>query len=184
MLYIVLGVFALFIGALWVLVKVVEAKKGEGDDAPPTAELPPFKKKDWLLTKGEKAFYDALRQAVGSAVVICPKVRLADLVWIPKGEKDRRTWLNRVDRKHIDFVLCRAGTLSPVLAIELDDASHNSERAKKRDQVKDDVLKAAGLPMLRVKAAGSYDPAKIRADVQGAVVSAGGGNDDEGHASR
>jgi hypothetical protein len=112
-----LFVGALFIAGLCVVVKVLEALKGTPTTPAPPADAPPFKKKDWLLTKGEKVFYDALLQAVGSQVHICPKVRLADLVWIPKCNDDRCSWLNKVDRMHIDFVLCRADSLSPLVAI-------------------------------------------------------------------
>jgi hypothetical protein len=35
-----------------------------------------------------------------------------------------RSWMNRIDRKHVDFLICDPGSMAPALAVELDDGSH------------------------------------------------------------
>jgi hypothetical protein len=59
-------------------------------------------------------------------------VRLIDLLWIP--HRARKPWhFNRLSRKHVDFILCSGAALTPVLAIELDDAADESQMQLSRD---------------------------------------------------
>jgi hypothetical protein len=51
--------------------------------------------------------------------------------------------------KHIDFLVCRADTTEPVLAVELDDRSHGRAGRVDRDAFLDGCLAAAGIPLLR-----------------------------------
>jgi hypothetical protein len=60
-----------------------------------------------------------------------------------------RAWLNRIDRKSADFVIC-AKDLQPLLVIELDDATHASVVQKKRDADKDAAFNAAQIRVERV----------------------------------
>ena len=117
----------------------------------------PFARKRWLLSKAEFSFFRVLQQACGDLFVICPKIGLGDLLSIKKGTDNYRSWRNKIDRKHIDFVLCDPKTMQVVAAIELDDASHNTAKAQERDRAKDKACKDAGLPLLRFKAKRSYD---------------------------
>ncbi len=129
----------------------------------------PFRRKDYLLTRAERSFFDVLCRVVDRDLYIFSKVRLADLVWLPRGVQHRLALFNRVSSKHIDFVLCSRSSLSPVLAIELDDASHQRPDRQTRDHVVDAVLRAAGLPLLRVPTKRGYALAEIRQMVQDAL---------------
>jgi hypothetical protein len=116
----------------------------------------PYRRREFLLTRAEAGFYGVLREAVGGEYLIFAKVRLADLLYIPRGTEGRQSAMNRIQSKHIDFVLCTADGVKPCLAVELDDASHEEEERRSRDGFVEAALKAAGLPFLRVRAAGSY----------------------------
>ncbi len=121
----------------------------------------PYVRKDFLLTKAERAFFDVLQSAVGGRMLIFSKVRIADLVYLPKGTEKRQTHINRVQSKHVDFVLCDLKSIRPMLAIELDDSSHDRADRVARDEFVDDVMAAAGLPMLHVKVRASYHAADL-----------------------
>jgi hypothetical protein len=121
-----------------------------------------FRRKDYLLTQAERSFFEVLCLACGTDVYVFSKVRLADLVWLPGGIDHRRALLNRVIAKHIDFVLCERRTLRPVLAIELNDRSHETASRASRDAVVRRVLETAGLPLRSVPAARSYVLNEIR----------------------
>jgi len=54
-------------------------------------------------------------------------------------------------RAHFDFVVCDNETLIPEFAIELDDSSHRSAEAHRRDRMKDAVCAAAGFELLRIE---------------------------------
>src|SRR5207249_5875833 len=52
-------------------------------------------------------------------------------------------------------------TTAVVLAIELDDLSHDREGRQTRDEFVDDVLAGCGVALLRVRAARSYEPREL-----------------------
>jgi very-short-patch-repair endonuclease len=129
----------------------------------------PFRRKESLFSKGERAFYDSLRVAVGNRFLVFAKVRLEDLVEITSGSEDRMKWANKVRFKHADFVLCTCDKLAPVLVIELDDSSHDTKLQQRRDEEKNRVLESAGLPLLRYQARASYSAKDIADAVQQAL---------------
>lgn len=146
-------------GCLGFLARLLSAGSDSGQrGAVGAGEEPlPYRRKDWLLSKGERAFYEALCMAVDAKGhrIFC-KVRLADLLYMPKGVNKRQSHQNRVQSKHVDFVICSAQELRPLLVIELDDRSHEREDRRQRDAFVDRALAAAGLPVWHVPAAAGY----------------------------
>lgn len=135
------------LGAILRLIRGAEA---------PAAKLP-FRRKDFFFSKSEVSFYRVLVQAVGQNHIIFAKVRLRDLLLeLPRNTEGRQSLINRIDRKHVDFVLCDPRQVRPILAIELDDSSHARDDRIERDAWIDRVLRDAGLPILRVPAGRGY----------------------------
>jgi len=126
----------------------------------------PYQRKDYLLTKAERSFFGVLQNAIGNRYLIFAKVRLADLVFLPSGTEKRQSHLNRIQSKHIDFVLCDHDIVRPLLAIELDDSSHNRTDRQDRDAFVDSALSAAGLPILHVPARASYNVQELANAIQ------------------
>jgi hypothetical protein len=122
----------------------------------------PYQRRASLLTPAERKFYRVLQGAVLGDWPIFAMVRLADLIQVKAQTRNFRKWFNPIVAKHIDFVLCDPETLEPRLAIELDDATHDTPKRIERDQLVNAALAAAGLPLLRVRVAGSYDLAELR----------------------
>jgi very-short-patch-repair endonuclease len=102
--------------------------------------------------------YHAVR---GKYRIFC-KVRLADVVCCPRGQADERRWFKKIGRYHVDFVICDPKTTAPLLVIELDDRRHRERRAKARDEFKDAVLRAAGMPVYRLAAQQAYDVVELQ----------------------
>lgn len=123
----------------------------------------PYAKKTYLFSQAEFSFFRVLQHACGGRYVVCPKVGLGDLLYVQKGAEGRQAWRNKIDRKHIDFVLCDPQTMTVVAAVELDDASHNTASAQKRDADKDKACRDAGLLLLRFAARRSYNLEEVRA---------------------
>jgi len=139
--------------------------------AEPPAEQFPYKAKEALLTRGEIAFFAVLLQAVSDQQLVLSMVRLADVLYIPKGTERWQSHFNRIQSKHLDFVLCDKATLRPLLAIELDDATHRQTKRRQRDDFLNQALASARLPLLRVPAAGSYAVESLREDIEGTLNS-------------
>lgn len=117
----------------------------------------PYRRRDDFLSAAERNFFHVLYSIVGHNYLVCAKVNLADLFYVPSRDSNEyRTYTNKIDRKHVDYVLCDPQTLIPRLGIELDDSSHNRADRQQRDYFVDNVFAAAGLPLLRVKVQRSY----------------------------
>lgn len=127
----------------------------------------PYQKRRYLLSQAERVFYDMLCEAVRDDLVIFSKVRIADILLV-RGRTDQRLkWQNKINCKHVDFVLCDPRTLGPVIAVELDDSSHLRQDRKERDRFVDQALQSAGLPLHREIAKTRYDSGKIRETLSG-----------------
>ncbi len=123
----------------------------------------PYTKRPSLLTAGELRFYRVLLQAVRPSIAVFVKVRLMDVVAVP--DHAWREYGAPGSGMHLDFVLADPVTLEVGLVIELDDKSHQGIEAQKRDALKDAALKAAGVPLLRVRAVGRYDVGDLKARI-------------------
>ncbi len=124
----------------------------------------PYRLRDNFLSAAELAFYRVLEQAVGQTYSINNKVRLWDVLYVPRRD-DSRTYENKISSKHIDFLLCDPTTMQPILAIELDDSSHNRKDRQDRDAFLDQALAAAGLSILHIKAARTYSIAEVQQQI-------------------
>jgi hypothetical protein len=128
----------------------------------------PYKSRRALLSRGEAAFYFALRAAIRGRFLIAFKVRLADLITCAKGAWEAG-FGHLIARQHLDFVLCDARSTEVVLAIELDDRSHALRRRKDRDDFVNKALAAAGISLVRIRAAARYDTTAIGAAIENAL---------------
>lgn len=101
-----------------------------------------------LLTKREWAEYQILKMAADAkGLLICPKVRLLDLV-VPKyNARNSRGLMTKVMSKHVDFVICNQ-QMEVVCIIELDDPTHLRQDRVERDQFVDSVLMGAGYKVI------------------------------------
>lgn len=143
---------------------------GVSPSSPTSPAKLPYQRKDYLLSRAERAFFGVLQQAAGAQYVIFAKVRLADLVFIPKGTESRQSHFNRIRSKHIDFVLCDPQAIRPLLAIELDDSSHSRPDRRGRDEFVDSALDVAGLPILHVPARASYSADQLAQDIRDSLA--------------
>jgi hypothetical protein len=117
-----------------------------------------------LFSPAELAFLAALESALGSSCRVLGKVRIADLAEVKPGLTPRvhQAALNRAAYKHFDFVVCAASSYEPLCAVELNDSSHSTKRAKRRDALVASVCEQIALPLVTFTAARSYEAAQIR----------------------
>lgn len=141
------------------------AGEGKSESAPmPTPEYP-YHLRDHFLSPAELSFYAVLRSVVGNRASLNTKVALGDLFYVKKGDDASRwrIYTNKIDRKHVDFLLCDSATMQPIVGIELDDKSHQREDRQARDAFVDGVFRAAGLPLIHVQARRGYVANEIAA---------------------
>lgn len=109
----------------------------------------PYKQK-FLLTKTEYAFYKILEEKCSrNNLLICPKVRLEDFISVC-GTKNVGKYRGYIKSRHIDFLICDKD-LHIKAGLELDDSSHNTKEAAKKDRFKNELFQSVGLPLFRIK---------------------------------
>ena len=125
--------------------------------------LKPFLRRKYLLTKSERSFYKVLRDVVAPNPVAL-KVRLADLIDADDRHQLWQANFDRIKAKHIDFVVCDAA-LSPLIAIELDDVSHQRPDRQTRDRDVDRIFELAGMPILHQPVQREYQAKEIERQI-------------------
>ena len=124
----------------------------------------PYRLRDDFLSAAEFSFYKVLTLAVGKKYCIQSKVRLADIFFVA-GKKNRMSYQNRINQKHLDFLICDSVTMKPLLGIELDDASHKRTKRRERDIFFESVFRASYFPLLRFPVKRMYDLQEIKAEI-------------------
>jgi len=188
------------IALLWLFVQLLEARKrarrienarhfaqakpaelsahvpASTEDSEPELDLAnlPYLRRTALLRPGERAFLPTLQQACSTRSLIFTQVQLSKLIYPRAGIPRWQSYQNKIDRKSIDFVLCHPTTLVPQLIIELDDKSHTREDRQQRDDFVNRALNAAGIPLLRIRAASTYNPAALEQQIRGKIQAASG----------
>lgn len=128
----------------------------------------PYGLQKQFLSPAEASFYRSLLEAMDNNLLIFPKPSLKEFISVT-DQKNFQTHLNRIDRKHVDFLLCDPKTLEPVFAIELDDASHRRAERGQRDTFIETVLSGVELPLVRVPVRSSYNAQELQILFRNAV---------------
>lgn len=120
----------------------------------------PYRLRDDFLSAAELSFYRVLQSALGDRATISPKVNLADIFFVARPNENQG-YRNKIDRKHVDFLICDPTSMKPLCGIELDDSSHARQDRRQRDEFVDRVFDVAGLPMVRIPANRGYSPQEL-----------------------
>ena len=121
-----------------------------------------------LLSPWERNAFSTLAGQLRPGQHLCPQVRLADLLKVDASDqKARWAGLNRIARKSLDFVVVDLASGNVVLAIELDDKTHDRADRRERDSLVKHVLHEAGVPLARFRPRQRLD---IRAHLAGGGV--------------
>ena len=106
-------------------------------DGPPVADVLPYRLSRRFLSPAELSFYRVLVQVIPEDTVVAVKPRLGDVRFVSRGSSGRWAFQNKIQSKHVDFLVCDAKTMTPRLAIELDDKSHERADRMERDEFVD-----------------------------------------------
>lgn len=102
--------------------------------------------KENLLTKYEKILYEILLRKLEPKYIAFPQINLQTIIQTDTFHRNDELYRN------LDFCIFEKETLKPILAIELNDVSHETkEFKKKRDDSVKNILQKARLPLLTIK---------------------------------
>lgn len=106
-----------------------------------------------LLTGYEYKLYKIIKPLADKYNLhILSKVRLIDFIGVKRGLQGNEvfSFISKIKQKHIDFLICNPDNLYPLAGIELDDSTHQSIKAKEKDEFKNEVFKSAGIKLYRI----------------------------------
>ena len=147
----------IILAAIIVVIKFYPIKKQDkqkdiGETDQPKKDYSQSYQRKYLLTKNEYHEYIKLRQyATERGLLICPKVRLLDIIEPRKGEKDYKSLLFKIQAKHVDFVICDKDLRIKAI-LELEDNSHNQKDRQERDTFVNQILSSVGYKVIQVRA--------------------------------
>lgn len=140
-----LSVFCGFIWFLWIFFE------GRLKTRKEKTEHLPYTKKQYFLTNNERSLLAVIEKIVDNRYYIFPQVHFSKIIYAQGQQNFKNPYFNKIDRKSADFVLFDKQNVSPVLVIEVDDASHNRPDRIERDGFIDRVLERCGIPIVRVQ---------------------------------
>ena len=140
----IIGFILIAISLAIAMLYVIRINKDKGTNKAVDAAWP-YRKKTPFMGAAELDLYERLLAALPEMNVFA-QVEMNRVVTWPKPDKNG--WSGRVNGKSIDFLICTKAS-EIVLAIELDDKTHNRPDRQKADETKDRALKAAGIPIKR-----------------------------------
>lgn len=122
-----------------------------------------------ILTPAEMAFFRELAAVTRSGYRIMVKVRVADIIQVKKGTGSYMAHFGKIKSKHVDYLLCDLYTLKPLLAIELDDKSHQRSERISRDAFVNELFKSVSLPVMHYPVKKTYNQSEIHDCISNAL---------------
>ena len=121
-----------------------------------------------MLTATEQQFAVVLRDILPPEYQYMVQVSLHRVVHVRRMQTNRQ-WLNphwnRIAQKSLDFVIVRATDTRIMLAIELDDASHERADRIARDELLDTIMHDAGVPLVHIPVRIMHDRVAVQQHV-------------------
>ena len=98
----------------------------------------------------EREFYKKLKVICGDSILIFPQIHLSNLFFHNIKGQNFRAAFKFINKLSVDFVLVDSRNFKTLMAIELDDSTHDEQERIRRDFIVDDIFKKANFPLLRV----------------------------------
>lgn len=122
-----------------------------------------YNRKEFLISRAEHEFFDILVEVLGGQYYVFTQVHLPTI--LDHKIRNGQNWkgaFSHINGKSVDFVICDKAYIKPLLAIELDDRSHEREDRIERDSIVEQMLKDANMPLLRFPNNGSFNKEEIK----------------------
>jgi hypothetical protein len=156
----------LYIAIGFVILIFIKQYYHDKTNKPDTTDLStyPYRKKNYLLTKSEKSFFEVMKLILPPNFYLYPQVHLEKILEVIPVTSNWQSYHNKIDRKSIDFVIFDKN-LSPLLAIELDDSSHTEDSRIIRDGFVNKALEEAKIHIIHVPAQYEYNIEKLKEEI-------------------
>lgn len=110
-----------------------------------------YKIKEYVMSKPEQACFNVFKEIIGEKYYIFPQIHLPTFLDHKIVGQNWFGAFRHIDEKSVDFVLADKQTFLPVLAVELDEKSHEQPIRQDRDKEVERILDDAKMPLLRIR---------------------------------
>jgi hypothetical protein len=141
---------AIIIGVLFIIGKALTGRQSS-ERVAKEATVYSYGRKDFLMTKSENDFFIVLKELLQDRYQVVPQVHLTALLDHKIKGQNWNAAFRHINGKSVDFVVCDKSYTRPLLAIELDDFSHDADERRTRDAVVEGIFQGANLPLLRFR---------------------------------
>ena len=131
---------------LVIIIKAIASDSGNQK----TSTVYRYNRKYVIMTEREQEFYKKLKLVCGDSILIFPQIHLSSLFFHNVKGQNFKLAFRFINRLSVDFVLVDSRNFKTLLAIELDDSTHNEKDRIKRDLIVNDIFEKANFPLLRV----------------------------------
>ena len=105
---------------LFAIVYMIVARQKQQDPLDKLASWP-YERRQQLLNPLELTFYRVMREHLHPGMIILPKVRLQNLVYVSPNSKLADKLEGKLSDKYLDFTICDAEDFSLICVIEFND---------------------------------------------------------------
>lgn len=108
-----------------------------------------FTSKRSLMTNAENEFFDMLMKTIDGRYFVFPQIHLSAILDHKVKGQNWNAAFRSINGKSVDYVISDKTSRKTLIAIELDDYTHDAEDRKQRDIEVERVLSEAQIPLLR-----------------------------------
>lgn len=152
-----MGLIILIIIVFLLLITLMGNKKNNSNNMEEknNIDISKYYTKGYVMTQTELIFYRQLKQITDKLnLTIFPQVDMERIIKVSdNNSKDR----NRIKSRSIDFTIVNNDKCKIICCIELDDKSHNKEKAYYGDNLKNEIFKKINIPLYRIKTDYKYN---------------------------
>lgn len=145
----------LFIIAVVIAIIVIVVLKDKKPTPKKSEERKPeyaYTRRVHAMTRTEQEFFERLMRVIDQRYYIIPQAHVSMFVDHRVKGQNWRAAFSRINGKSVDFLIVERANMSPVVAIELDDATHDRADRVERDIMVDDLLRSINMPLVRYRA--------------------------------
>jgi len=128
-----------------------------------------YRRKERLMTSVEADFMQVLLEIVGDKYRVFPQIHLSSVL---DHKVEGQTWkyaLGHINSKSVDYVVSDKDQFRPLVAIELDDKTHDRESRRLRDKEVERIFAEAKLPLVRFSNSQSHEVETVRQRIMSVI---------------
>ena len=126
--------------------------------------LSKYTTKKYIMTQTELVFYRELKKITDELeLTIFPQVDLERIIQVTDNNSADR---NKIKSRSIDYTIVNNKNCKIVACIELDDKSHNTQKAQKADNFKNELFNKVNIPLHRIKVNTFYNLEELKENLK------------------